>query len=88
MQSHSYFTFPESISSRCAADAALTKADVAAAIDFAASKITSSKFHGPSGASCTQIIHYVINILKKVEHFILLNGLGVITKKKHILLDV
>lgn len=45
-------TFPESISSRCAADAAFTKADVAAAIDFAASKITSSKFHGASAVSC------------------------------------
>jgi len=37
-------TFPRSMSSLCAAEAALTKADVAAAIDFAASKIISSKF--------------------------------------------
>lgn len=44
-------TFPESISSRCAADAAFTRADVAAAMDLAASKITSSKFHDASAAS-------------------------------------
>lgn len=48
---HKYLTFPESISSRCAADAAFTSADVAAAMDLAASKITSSKFHDASAAS-------------------------------------
>lgn len=47
-------TFPESMSSRCAADAAFTRADVAAAMDLAASKITSSKFHEASGVSYTQ----------------------------------
>lgn len=43
-----FLTFPESMSSRCAADAAFTRADVAAAMDFAASRITSSKFHDES----------------------------------------
>ena len=37
------FTFPLSINSRWAADAAFTRADVAAAIDLAASRIISSK---------------------------------------------
>ena len=37
-------TLPWSISSRCAADAALTSAEFAAAMDLAASKIISSKF--------------------------------------------
>jgi hypothetical protein len=36
-------TLPMSINSRWAAEAALTRADVAAAIDFAASRIISSK---------------------------------------------
>lgn len=39
------------MSSRWAADAAFTKADVAAAMDLAASKITSSKFHDASDVS-------------------------------------
>jgi len=39
-----HLTLPWSISSRCAADAALTSAEFAAAIDLAASKIISSKF--------------------------------------------
>lgn len=39
-----YNTFPCNTSSFCAAEAALTKAVVAVAIDFAASRICSSKF--------------------------------------------
>jgi hypothetical protein len=44
-------TFPLSISSRCAALAAFTKADVAEVIDFAASRIISSKL-SDSSRSC------------------------------------
>lgn len=59
-------TFPESMSSRCAADAAFTRADVAAAMDLAASKITSSKFHEASGVSYTQTTrgNYFVKRLK------------------------
>jgi len=39
-----HLTLPWSMSSRCAADAALTSAEFAAAMDLAASKIISSKF--------------------------------------------
>lgn len=44
-------TFPASISSLWAAEADFTRADVAAAIDFAASRIISSKLRFSSGPS-------------------------------------
>lgn len=46
-------TFPWATSSLCAAEAAFTRALVAAAMDLAASKICSSKFK-LSSASCLQ----------------------------------
>jgi hypothetical protein len=48
-----YPTLPWSMSSLCAAEAAFTSAEFAAAMDFAASKIISSKLRF-SSASCQQ----------------------------------
>lgn len=49
------FTFPLSISSLCAEDAAFTRAEVAAAMDLAASRIISSKFRLSSASYKQQV---------------------------------
>ncbi|CAH1984521.1 unnamed protein product [Acanthoscelides obtectus] len=61
--------FPASISSRWAADAAFTKADVAAAIDFAASRIISSKFIDSSSPTyrARKILNSLDNTRKKED---------------------